>query len=100
MDKDIAVLKDIALFRNLTPENMKRIMNILHRVTFPENEIIMREGDIGDTVYIITEGTVEVTKSLVIGDADNEESGGNKVFIKIRRLPVTVPENTRTGQRG
>jgi CRP/FNR family transcriptional regulator, cyclic AMP receptor protein len=83
MDKDIAALKDIALFRNLTPENMKRIMDILHRVTFSENEIIMREGDIGDTVYIMLEGTVEVTKSLVIGDADNEESEKNKVFTRL-----------------
>jgi CRP/FNR family transcriptional regulator, cyclic AMP receptor protein len=83
MDKDIASLKDIALFRNLTPDNIKRIMDIVHKVTFSANEIIMREGDIGDTVYIILEGVVEVTKSLVIGDADNEESGKDKVFTRL-----------------
>jgi CRP/FNR family transcriptional regulator, cyclic AMP receptor protein len=83
MDKDIASLKDITLFRNLTPDNIKRIMDIVHKVTFSANEIIMREGDIGDTVYIILEGVVEVTKSLVIGDADNEESGKDKVFTRL-----------------
>lgn len=83
MDKDVAALRDIALFRNLTPENIRRIMDILDRVTFSANEIIMREGDIGDTVYIILEGAVEVTKSLVIGDADSEESGKDKVFTRL-----------------
>jgi CRP-like cAMP-binding protein len=29
------------------------------------------------------EGTVEVTKSLVIGDAENEESEKNKVFTRL-----------------
>jgi CRP/FNR family transcriptional regulator, cyclic AMP receptor protein len=83
MDKDIAALKDIALFKNLTPEKIQRIMDILRKVTFSANEVIMREGDIGDTMYIILEGTVEIAKSLVIDDADNEESGGNKVFTRL-----------------
>jgi CRP-like cAMP-binding protein len=83
MDKDIAALKDIALFRNLTPEKIQRIMEILRKVTFSANEIIMREGDSGDTMYIIMEGAVEVAKSLVIDDTDNEESAKNKVFTRL-----------------
>jgi len=83
MDTDIAALKDIALFRNLTPEKIRRILDILHKVTFSANEIIMREGDTGDTMYIVLEGTVEVAKSLVIDDTDNEKSGENKVFTRL-----------------
>ena len=66
MDKDIAALKDIALFKNLAPEKIQRIAGILRKVTFSADEIIMREGEIGDTMYIILEGTVEIVKSLVI----------------------------------
>ena len=83
MDKDIAALKDIALFKNLTPEKIQRIMDIMRKVKFSANEVIMREGDLGDTMYIILEGTVEIAKSLVIDDADNEESGKNKVFTRL-----------------
>ncbi|MGA3208250.1 MAG: cyclic nucleotide-binding domain-containing protein [Syntrophales bacterium] len=83
MDKDIAALKDIALFKGLSPEKIQRIMKILRKVTFSVNEIIMREGDIGDTMYIILEGTVEVAKSIVIDDIDNEESEKNKVFTRL-----------------
>jgi CRP-like cAMP-binding protein len=83
MDQDIAELKEIALFRNLTTEQIQIIMDILRKVTFSANEVIMREGDIGDTMYIILEGTVEVAKSLVIDDADNEEPGRDKVFTRL-----------------
>jgi CRP-like cAMP-binding protein len=83
MDKDVAVLKDIALFKDLTPEKIRIILDILRKVTFSANEIIMRDGDIGDTMYIILEGTVEVAKSLVIDDAHNEESAKNKVFTRL-----------------
>jgi len=83
MDKDIAVLKDIALFKNLAPEKIRKVMGILRKVTFSADEIIMREGDVGDTMYIILEGTVEIAKSLVLDDADNEELGKNKVFTRL-----------------
>lgn len=83
MDRDIAVLKDIPLFKNLTPEKIQIIVDILRTVTFSANETIMREGEIGDTMYIILEGTVEVAKSLVIDDTDNEESAKNKVFTRL-----------------
>jgi CRP/FNR family transcriptional regulator, cyclic AMP receptor protein len=83
MDKDIAALKDIALFKNLAPEKIQSVMHILRKVTFSANEIIMREGDIGDTMYIILDGTVEIAKSLILDDADNEELGKNKVFTRL-----------------
>jgi CRP-like cAMP-binding protein len=83
MDKDIAALMDIALFKNLAPEKIQSVMHILRKVTFSANEIIMREGDIGDTMYIILDGTVEIAKSLILDDADNEESGKNKVFTRL-----------------
>jgi CRP/FNR family cyclic AMP-dependent transcriptional regulator len=83
MDKDVAVLKDIALFKDLTPEKIRIILDIMRKVTFSANEIIMRDGDIGDTMYIILEGTVEVAKSLVIDDAHNEESAKDKVFTRL-----------------
>ena len=50
MDKDVAVLKDIALFKDLTPEKIRIILDIMRKVTFSANEIIMRDGDIGDTM--------------------------------------------------
>ncbi|HUH67175.1 MAG TPA: cyclic nucleotide-binding domain-containing protein [Syntrophales bacterium] len=83
MDKDIATLTEVALFKNLKAEQIGRILDIMHKVTFPANEIIMREGDVGSTMYIIIEGTVEVAKSLVIDDSSDGTSDKNKVFTRL-----------------
>jgi len=80
MDEDIATFQKITLFKNLTPEKISKILSILHKVTFSADEIIVKEGEIGDTMYIIREGTVEVAKSLVMGDENREK---NKVFTRL-----------------
>jgi len=83
MEKDIALLKEITLFKDLPVEKIQKILNIMRKVVYSENETIMREGDSGDTMYIILEGTVEVVKSLVIGDLEDEDVGKNKVFTRL-----------------
>ncbi len=86
MEKDILLLQKTDLFKNLTTEQIKTLLCICRKVTFTENEIIMQEGDLGDSLYIILTGTVEVIKSLVINDLsedDSQEAVKNKVFTKI-----------------
>ena len=83
MEKDVSLLSGIALFKGLSGEKIRKILNIMRKVTFSENEIIMKEGDSGDTMYIILEGSVEVVKSLVIGDMEEEDLGRNKVFTRL-----------------
>lgn len=86
MEKDILVLQETDLFRNLSTPQIRTVLGICRKVNFSENEIIMKEGDIGDSLYIILKGTVEVIKSLVISDVsedDYREAVKNKVFTKI-----------------
>ena len=91
MEKDISRLKETEIFKNLTPEQIGKVLHICRTVTFSENEIIMKEGDAGDRMYIILEGTVEVIKKLIIDGMDEEDSAGkNKVFTRLNayRQPV------------
>jgi CRP-like cAMP-binding protein len=86
MEKDILQMQETDLFKNLTTEQIKTVLNICREVKFSENEIIMKEGDIGNSLYIILEGTVEVIKSLVISYADEDDyrkAIKNKVFTKL-----------------
>jgi CRP-like cAMP-binding protein len=86
MEKDILLLQETDLFKNLTSAQIKTLLSICRQVKFSENEIIMKEGDMGNSLYIILEGTVEVIKSLVISDVsgdDDQEAVKNKVFTKI-----------------
>lgn len=85
MENDIFLLKHISLFENLNDDEITRIRNICTPVSFSKDEIIMQEGDVGDTMYIIIEGTVEVAKTLVLPGVDlaDKEQVGNKVFSRL-----------------
>ena len=83
MGQERDLLRETEIFRNLTEDQIRKILKISREVTFAEGKVIMREGEDGDTLYIILEGTVEVVKSLVRGDMDDEENRKNKVFTRL-----------------
>lgn len=84
MDDDTAIISEPEVFRNIPPEHIRSILGIAKRITFPAGHVIVKEGDIGDTMYIIMDGTVEVIKSLVISDLEDEfDKEQNKVFTRL-----------------
>jgi len=83
MEQERDLLRETEIFRHLTEDQILEILKISREVTFAEGEVVMREGEDGDTLYIILEGTVEVVKSLVRGDMDEEENRKNKVFTRL-----------------
>lgn len=84
MEKEIALLHETELFKDLNAEQITKVLSIARRVSFSEGEIIVREGDVGETMYIILEGSVDVVKSLVIDGMDEDEiTEKNKVFTRL-----------------
>ena len=84
MDKDISLLQETELFRDLSEDQVRKIFDIGREVGFPAATVIMTEGEIGDTMYIIWDGAVEVAKNLIIAGVDDEEDlGKNKVFTRL-----------------
>ena len=57
------VLRRVPLFEGLDPEDLQRIA--MHSVEhlYPAGEALVREGDIGDSIIVIVEGTVLVEKA-------------------------------------
>jgi CRP-like cAMP-binding protein len=85
MEKIIDLLKETALFKNLTPSDIGKVLAIAREVKFSRDELIMKEGDFGDTLYIIRKGEVEVTKRLTLEGLDEEDDTAqkNKVFTRL-----------------
>jgi CRP/FNR family transcriptional regulator, cyclic AMP receptor protein len=83
MEREIELLRETEIFRNLTDGQIAKLLKISRNVIFPEGEVIMREGEDGDTMYIILEGTVEVAKSLVMEDREEAADEKNKVFTRL-----------------
>jgi signal transduction histidine kinase len=57
-------LIDHSFFRQFSPEVGESIRNLACLVTFREDAVIFREGDVPDALYLVLEGTVDIVKSL------------------------------------
>ena len=55
------VLKNVPLFQDLDKSELKAVERILHHREYDENEVIIKEGDIGLGMYIIESGLVYIT---------------------------------------
>ncbi|UXI14611.1 uncharacterized protein NH340_JMT00554 [Sarcoptes scabiei] len=57
----IDFLKSVPSFKKLPNELLFKIVNVLDEVTYKKGDCIIRQGEKGDTFYIINNGTVNVT---------------------------------------
>lgn len=59
--KEKDVLSQVYLFRELTPGEMERLLSISKEKKVKKNEVIFREGDIGDAFYLIVTGGIRIS---------------------------------------
>lgn len=55
-------LSKVILFQNLNPSEIEKIADATYALKFLKDEIIIKEGEIGDCCYILYSGTVKVLK--------------------------------------
>ena len=85
MEKHMSLLQETALFMSLSAKEIGKVLEIAREVKFAEDDIIMKEGDFGDTLYIIRKGTVEVAKCLTMEGMEDDDRAmeKNKVFTRL-----------------
>jgi len=74
IDKHLSFFKKISLFKNLDEIQIKKIMNIITLSDIKKNDMITREGEAGDSMFILLKGEVEISKSIVISPLSSENS--------------------------
>lgn len=57
---ELAVLRNVPLFRELKDGELKRVMKVLHERTYSADEVVFREGQTGAGVYLIKSGEVDI----------------------------------------
>jgi len=80
---DPNTLGEIALFRGLTPEQLAKLNDLLHRKTFPAGTNIIMVEQPGEVIYVIFSGTVKVHV---------EQADGTDVIIAMLAAGETVGE--------
>jgi len=75
-------LKNIHIFNRLDDVELAQVTGITREKRFQEGEIIMQEGQAGDTMYLIVKGDVEVTKVLTLKFGENDFRESEKVMTR------------------
>ena len=58
----------IPLFASIPPDEMKKIFAGLRRITLSPDATLFREGDRGDSFYVVLEGVMDIIQELGTGD--------------------------------
>ena len=62
ISEKIMLLKGIELFESLSVGELAAIASVVEEVDYPVGEIIIKEGDAGDTLFLMIQGEVSVIK--------------------------------------
>lgn len=80
---DVEFLKTVALFDGLTDAQIRQVAAVMHKEGMPAGQPIIQEGETGDRMYIIQEGTVEVSRTLTMKVAKRDFGQKEKTFIRL-----------------
>jgi len=80
MDKLIKILKGAELFRDLNDEQLRQISSISQREVYAKGDVICHQGDPGDSMYVISEGQVEINVR------DNDGNAYSAVYLGAGQL--------------
>ena len=70
MDQFIATITRTAIFSGLAREDLARVAGKLDEISVASGEVIIRQGDAGDALYIIESGAVEVLHADDVGSVE------------------------------
>ncbi len=81
--EDEKLLKAIPILQKLDEEELRQVLKIARPVQFPRGKVILKEGETGETLYIIAEGAVEVSKTLVMMGGREDVQDREKILTKL-----------------
>ena len=67
------LLKELNVFKNLSPEALKHLAQHVQEEHYNRGTYIIQQGELGDSMYILVDGEVEVSKK-------DKEDGEQRVF--------------------
>ncbi len=77
------ILKAIPILQDLEEGELRSLLRISRLRQFPRGTVILREGADGDTMYLMKEGLVEISKTLVMKQAGDKYQDRDKVLTKL-----------------
>ena len=79
----LARLKKIQMLAGFSEIEVAALSRIAREVKVPAGQVIMREGEIGDSMYLFGEGQVMVTKNLTLKTGKQGFSQAEKSMVRL-----------------
>ena len=86
MKNNYELIKNYSLFDNLSKEEVEKFIALMKFEKIKNKEVIIREGDDGDTIILLLSGEVNITKALTLK---------NKKTISDNREKMSVTMNSK-----
>ena len=91
---DAEALLPTTFLSSLSPVERKALFDACPRLHIPSGELLMREGEILDSLYVVADGQVEIIKSL--GTPDERRLGVRGAGNLLGEMSLFDPENKYT----
>ena len=86
LNEEVELLRKIPLFAKLEPSKLKLLAFTSERITYEAEQVLFRQGDIGDAAYIIVEGAAKVLIETDEGEVEVAMLGRNDFVGEIAIL--------------
>ena len=83
MKYDYNIIKEYSLFDGLTESEIQKFISLMKFKTVKDKEVIMKEGDDGDTIVLLLSGEVSITQALTLKNKKAVSDNREKVLIKL-----------------
>lgn len=80
---DLAALRDLTLFAGLSEEQLAAAASVGRRRRASAGMAILREGERGDSLFVLLAGSVETTKRLGLAAEAPGETEREKVLVRL-----------------
>ena len=68
LQQDVELMRNIPLFAKIEPSKLKLLAFTAERLTFGQGDIVCKQGDEGDSAYIIIDGEADVIVDTANGE--------------------------------
>ena len=86
INQEVELLRNIPLFAKIEPSKLKLLAFTSERLTYQPDQVLCRQGDMGDAAYIIIEGEAAVRIAAASGDIEVARLGAGDVVGEIAIL--------------
>ena len=83
MKYDYNIIKEYSLFDGLTVDEIQKFISLMKFKTVKDKEIIMKEGDDGDTIVLLLSGEGSITQALTLKNKKAMDDNREKVLIRL-----------------